>query len=604
MTDEYTPLDRRRVLAIAGGAAGAGLLPQSVAAAATSPAAALRPVSMAMHIHAAFSEGTASMHAHLQQARRLGVDVIWWTDHDFRQSALGYRQAVRFDDPIERENGHSLRWEELPATGGMTGGHQFVDDVHSPDESGGSLLLRGAAAAGDAWGTYLLEANSWNFTYSTSYVDTVLTLDVRPGQSGPSGQVVVEISSSYRPATAGRPAGIYRIQYRVGGIPGRWTEEDGLLGVVGVPVKRPGTWQRLRMDLQADHDALWPDTVSGDASLKRLRVGVRGRHGARPTGHVDRLRFFRGRRTPADGHALLTAVARDYRSRYGDVTTYPSAEISLVNHLNAFGGDGTLPTYPDDSLDKDGSDASQRAMVQFLHQHGAVVALNHPATGPPGSDKLARKLVTTRGNGCDLVEVGRDNIEERLPAYDVTARNAIFLTATGVTDNHDGVDWLSTLESRWVTSVWSASKSRADLCAALVAGRAWFFDPLYWRGRLDLTLAGQAPMGGVIFTGKDRPALAVRVTGLPKGSRLEVVIGRCDRPGLSDLTPKRRTVVVPAGQVHGGQWSTTVNRAEGVYARVEVRLGDGTIVGASNPVWAFPPRLRGTIDVPRPRLVG
>ena len=118
-----------------------------------------------------------------------------------------------------------------------------------------------------------------------------------------------------------------------------------------------------------------------------------------------------------------------------------------MNHLNAFGGDGTLPTYPDDSLVKDGSNASQRAMVQFLHRHGAVVALNHPATGPPGSDQLARKLVTTRGNGCDLVEVGRDNIEERLPAYDVTARNAIFLTATGVTDDHDGVDWLDALES-------------------------------------------------------------------------------------------------------------------------------------------------------------
>ena len=149
-----------------------------------------------------------------------------------------------------------------------------------------------------------------------------------------------------------------------------------------------------------------------------------------------------------------------------------------------------------------------------------------------------------------------------------------------------------------MTSVWSASKSQSDLCAALVAGRAWFFDPLYWRGRLDLTLAGQAPMGGVIFTGKDRPALTVRVTGLPTGSRLEVVIGRCDRPGLSDLTPDTRTVVVPARQVQGGQWSTTVSRAAGVYARVEVRLGNGTIVGASNPVWAFPQRLRGTIDVP------
>jgi predicted metal-dependent phosphoesterase TrpH len=47
---------------------------------------------MAMHLHGSFSEGTASMDAHLKQAQRLGVDVLWWTDHDFRVAALGYRR--------------------------------------------------------------------------------------------------------------------------------------------------------------------------------------------------------------------------------------------------------------------------------------------------------------------------------------------------------------------------------------------------------------------------------------------------------------------------------------------------------------------------------
>ncbi len=596
---EHAQLGRRRVLAIAGGAVGAGLLPHSAAVDAAAGSASLRAVSMAMHIHGSFSEGIASMHAHLAQARRLGVDVIWWTDHDFRQYAFGYRRAFRFDRRTERENGHPLTWDELPALGGMGGRHFFVDDVHSPHEDGGSLFLRGDAAAGDAWGTYLLQGNAWNFTYSTSYLDTVLTLDVRPGQAGPDGQVVVEVGSSYRPATAGRPAGIYRLQYRVGAPAGRSTEEDGLLGVIGVPVRRVGRWQRLRMDLQSDHDALWPDTVRGDAALKVLRIGVRGRRGIRATGYVDRLRFLRGRRTPADGHAALAAIARDYRTRYPDIRTYAAAEVSLVNHVSSFGGDGTLPTYPEDSLVKDETEASQRKMVRFLHRHRAVVCLNHPEP-----DALAERLLRTRANGCDLIEVGRGNVEARLPSYDVAARNAIFLTATGVSDDHDGEDWLSTDQARWVTSVWSASKSRADLCAALVAGRAWFFDPLFWRGRIDLLLGGRAPMGGVLFTRSSRLALTVRVTGLPRDSRLEVVIGRCDRPGLADAEPRTRTVVVPAGQVEGGQWATRITRSDGVYARVEVRRDNGTIVGASNPVWALPERLRGEIDVPRPRVVG
>jgi hypothetical protein len=58
------------------------------------PKAVHDPVSMAMHIHGSFSEGIASMDAHLEQARRNGVDVIWWTDHDFRREAHGYRQAI------------------------------------------------------------------------------------------------------------------------------------------------------------------------------------------------------------------------------------------------------------------------------------------------------------------------------------------------------------------------------------------------------------------------------------------------------------------------------------------------------------------------------
>lgn len=47
---------------------------------------------MAMHIHGSFSEGMASYGAHLRQPRRTGVNVIWWTDHDFRVAAHGYRQ--------------------------------------------------------------------------------------------------------------------------------------------------------------------------------------------------------------------------------------------------------------------------------------------------------------------------------------------------------------------------------------------------------------------------------------------------------------------------------------------------------------------------------
>ena len=131
----------------------------------------------------------------------------------------------------------------------------------------------------------------------------------------------------------------------------------------------------------ADHAALWPDTVSGDASLKYFRVGVRARNGATASAVFDRLRFQRKRSSPADGAALLRSVVSEYRDRYPGIAQYAASEISLVKHMNAFGGDGTLPTYHDSSLIKDSSVRAQQEMVRFLHRHGAACASTIPRRG-------------------------------------------------------------------------------------------------------------------------------------------------------------------------------------------------------------------------------
>src|SRR3954447_9720369 len=77
-------------------------------------------VAVAMHLHTSFSEGTASMAAHLEQAQRLGVDVLFWTDHDFRVSAQGYRRRLGLAGPTDTEHGVGLTWRPR-AEGGGTG---------------------------------------------------------------------------------------------------------------------------------------------------------------------------------------------------------------------------------------------------------------------------------------------------------------------------------------------------------------------------------------------------------------------------------------------------------------------------------------------------
>lgn len=569
------------------------------------------PVSMAMHIHASFSEGVASMDAHLGKAQQLGVDVIWWTEHDVRQAAYGYRQAVDFTGQNEPEGNNSWSWQPRAYNNPVRAEHQFVAYPKSPSsEQPGALRIEAQAASGASWSGYNLGASAGNSTYSTSYIDTTLELDVLAENLDEDGKVVVEIVSSHRPATAGRPAGQYRLQYQIGGsAPGRThqTLEDGLLGIVQVPLNGGPTWTSIRMELQEDHNALWPDTVPGDASLHRLSVGVMARNGATARVVVDRLRFIRTRQQVADPQAysvdLVRSLVRQYRSRYPGVAQFSAAEVSMVLHLNAFGGDRTLPAFQSDYAVRDSSFAGQQAIVDFLHQHGATVCLNHPLLGSGGSNALAERLITSRGVRADVIEIGmHSNNDTLIRVFDTAARNGVFMTANGTTDDHSSFGWGK--PASWLTGVWSPSLRRGALCQAMRAGRAWFYDPMYWNGSFDLLVDGQAQMGSVLFTSHRTLPVQVDATALPDGGFLELVTGVCDFAGPSQLAPLNTTRSLPARSTARGVWSTTVERGQGVYVRAVVRRSTGDIVGFSNPVWVLPKRLEDTVRVSRERQVG
>lgn len=559
---------------------------------------------MAMHIHASFSEGSASMEAHLAKARKLGVDVVWWTEHDFRQAAHGYRKAVDFLGAHESEGPFDLSWEPHTYNNPTSSSHEFVDFPKSPQsDQPGALRIQSQAAASGTWSAYKLDAKAYNSTYSTSYVDTTLEFDVLAERLGSDARVVVEIVSSYRPATSTGPAGQYRLQYRIGGAASTRYErlEGGQLGVVNLPLGESSGWQTISMRLQQDHDALWPGTVSGDASLCLLRIGVMSRNGQAASAVVDRLRFHRTRQQVADPEAysvdLVRDIVRKYRTRFPEIKQFTAAEVSLVLHLNAYGGDRTLPRYKNQYAVKDGSFAAQQAMVRFLHDHGAAVCLNHPLQGSGGANALAHRLITTRGVGADIIEVGTHrNNDSLIRVFDTAARNGVFLTANGSTDDHSSFSWES--PSGWLTGVWSPVARRGSLCQALRAGRAWFYDPLYWKGSFDIQVDGQAPMGSVLFTGKRTLPVQVRASALPSDGTLELVTGVCDFAGPNRLSPRNISRAIPARKVTRGLWSTSVERGKGVYVRAVVRRSTGDIVGFSNPVWVLPKRLEGQVHVP------
>ncbi|MEV4508910.1 hypothetical protein AB0K00_08125 [Dactylosporangium sp. NPDC049525] len=568
--DRATGLSRRGVLLAAGAAVAGSALPSAGAAAAP---AKLLPVSMATHIHGPFSEGLASYAAHLEQARKYKVDVVWFTDHDFRIAAYGHRQAVHFDGASEPEHGLDWTWKQHLVGKPDSHGTGFVAAPRSPQDGGGKALR--LAAAGD--GSVRFDGVAWNAMANACVADTELTLDVLPEQVGAGGGLTLEVQLSNQPGK-----GILRVAYHIGGVDNVTHKAAGALGTVRRPAK-PGVWQRLTFVLRDDIAKLWPDVVAGDNALTGLALEVRqGRF------VVDRLTFTRSRRAGQAGEQLRAEVIAAVAKKYPDVTQFRALEVSMVRHLNWFGGDLTLPAFPTPPL-RNNDAALTASMVRWLHAHGGLVCWNHPMDVAK-RDELAKLIVSQAALGVDLVEIGRSPVEDLLWVYDVAARNAVFFTALGSSDDHDATDWAAN-EEHFVSHVWSPTKGRADLLRALAAGAAWFTDLVSYRGAMDLRVGGVSYMGAVLV-GSAPVTVDVSATKLPKGASLEIVTGKVG----TGLTPSTTVTAAKTGKQQ-------VKVQPGTYVRSQVRLKDKTVAGVSNPLWLLAKAPAAPIPAARKRAL-
>jgi hypothetical protein len=559
------------------------------------------PVSMGLHVHSSFSEGGswadggggASMMAQLDQAVKSGVDVIWWTDHDWRMEAYGYYEGIAFDGTNEQGK---LAWE-VQNSGAVTGAaHEFVDEPHSPGEPGKALRVAATGPSSD-WGVSYLWAHGGNSFYSTNVSDTTLEVDVLAEQVGPDAELVVQVETSYRPATAGRPAGLYILEYRVGNTPSRRLETP-LTGVVTVAAS--SDWQTLRMVPLDDIAAFWPDLVAEDSGLARLRFGVRARGNAAAQGVFDHLRIIRTRDQVRWATRTQGELMRRLRKLYPTVTQLQSTEVSMVRHLNVFMTDFELYPYPsrgkaptlDDSVE------GIEKVVRWYHDRDALVQYNHPETSP----EAISELVATRALGTDMMEIGDAGggftvIRDRIAMYDVAARNAIFLTATSQIDDHAGRDWLGQ-SHLYVTSTWAPSRSAADLIEAMASGQVWWQHQRLWpTAQLDLAVGGKRAMGRVIKTSADSVPVDVVVKNLPADGTVKVVVGVCDRKG--DTTPSIVNHSYPASAFTHGSMRFELLRNGGSYLRVEVYDSAGVLLGFGNPLWVLP--TEANVDIPKSR---
>jgi hypothetical protein len=617
-------LSRRSLLAGAAGAAGvavAGLLPAQWLTPRTAEAAAaagVQPLSMAMHIHSSFSEQTASMESHLFQAAKNAVDVIWWTDHDFRMQGIAYKNVVHFTSLTnEQTDGAPWQWERQN-TGSLTAasGGSIVSSPASPnDPVAGSSLQVSAQSAGTGTSAvrFFAQDHPAGFNYRRSTYGLTLNLDVFPASVANGGYLELLIGSSYHQAKGGRPAGIYSLSYRFDGTAtGVTRTAQGLQGIIRMPAPT-GRWTTVTITPTNDIAALWPDLESHDFGCQKIQLGAVSTGGL-TKGNFDYLRFTRNF---ASGDLQLQAqmeMEPRYAAAYPSVAQRHGLEISqFLPHLNWFGGAVHIGDYT--GVRSTNWQAFCLEQVTAAHNNGGLVSYNHPFGFSAGAalptaqqdsllSALSPKLLANKALNCDIIEVGyvvRSGVDTKhhIGLWDVMSRNGLFLTGNGVSDDHAGTNWTGQ-KNNWVTSVWGASKAESDLLAGLRAGRAWSYNLAKFRGTLDLMADGSAPMGSVTVSTANTRNVLLSATAMPSGSSLQVVRGVVDYGGASHPTPNATVVkTYAASALASGSVTYAADNTSSAFYRTQVVASNGAIIAASNPVWLLRSAPPGGVPAPR-----
>lgn len=407
------------------------------------------PVSMAMHIHSAFSEQDGSMQGHLHQAQQNAVDVIWWTDHDYRMSGLTYRKTVHFtsltaEKPAAGE-GRPWQWQlqrsgELSAA--STGG--IVTNPSSPLDpvAGGSLEVSAHSDnASAATLGFSADANQADWNYHCSLLGQTLSIEVMPTSIGSSAYLELLVTSSYHPASGGRLAGNYVLSYRFGGSGAPGTRSvSGLNGVVNVAVTQ-GQWNSIAVTPATDIAALWPDMDSRDFGLYGLNLSAVSDAGA-ASGNFDYLRFTR-----SSGEVQLATqpeMMAAYAVSFPGVQQFQAMEISLtVPHINWFGSGVVLTDYGTITGGKQPEYQAflQDTIVPQIHAAGGLVSYNHPygvsagkalptSTQDQKMAALAAAMLVDNALGSDILEVGYPlragvDLAHHVGLWDVLSQRAV-----------------------------------------------------------------------------------------------------------------------------------------------------------------------------------
>jgi hypothetical protein len=514
------------------------------------------------------------MHGHNVAAGQLGdaVDVLWWSDHDWRISAHTYvtdfdfehglrdvefapapldsrywegrealpawaKQAVLGPDaPLESVEEVKKGWQRLPVANPA---QRAMLEVSEDEARQGRRSLRVTLpGTKHEWERVALAFETSRRRHIASLASRVrVRLSVMPVTMQGDARVVVSVLLSQHP-----PDYRGRLDYRLSrtgigaGEPAASVSHTSS-PELAYPMKvatielphEPGRWNDLVFDLTTDAERHGLGGV--DNSLVELLLAFEVRGDGHLVAHVDALRIERQQ----VGEPLFRAEKQlaQALSREG-IVNHVGQEISYAAHLNAYG-----PRVPLADQVGHPHGYTPTEAIELAHAHGGIVSLNHffgmetMATdhnlpeARQSFDRRLERLIELRAYGADLLEVGYrargHGLASFLELWDRLSTAGIFITGVGVSDSHDNeVGWLEG-PNNFITWIYAASPSQEDLIKSLLAGRAFFGDPTRFDGRLDITTAEGGRMGQVLLVGDAGTTLTYRAEGLRPGQQIRIV---------------------------------------------------------------------------------
>ena len=585
-----------------------------------------------LHVHGSFSEGLGSIESQSREATDVGLDVLWWSDHDWRLAIYHTLSRFSFEPGVVEQDRHGswvltdARFEPRfePRLEANRRRSKAVGEVKHTDERAfdgeWSYRVRASARAdglrpGEGFQPFLAALEAPMPGYRRS-----LAAGLRVGAAlwiegaGPDGEVWLELRLSEHPvlATASGAGGVSAdygtgealgdpdfprpaLRYVLGGeraAPARSGE------VYWVPLPhREGEWNRLSIDPLEDVARGFPELEAEDNSLVVIHLGIGVRNGRTLTAFLDDLRIEQAERGPAM-YARQREVIERVAPEYPALVQLQGVEVSYLHpHLNEFSLGTELFDYDRlaeaSGLLNERREVSQadlrtplsRAVVEAAHARGGLVSFNHfLGTDPDGSkperprEDVLAEMLEHRLFGADLLEVGyRDRgghpIRDHLWVWDQLAlEGGVRPVGIGVSDHHGGPDRWRAMPNNFVTWIPAGAPTKAELIEGLRSGRVFFGDLTAFDGTLSLETARGWHMGQIVLSDRREAQLEVSVEGL----------SATDRVILVESGELARVRDADGASFHSKERLELPGR--GGFARVECFARDGRALVFSNPI--------------------